>query len=74
MDTVHHLLANLYRGLIFFLPLTEYIMDGMQKQKNFHNKNRAEALKRYANYSKKLSKSLKEESVKIQTKLDKISK
>jgi len=52
----------------------EYIMDGMQKQKNFHNKNRAEALKRYSNYSKKLSKSLKEESVKIQTKLDKISK
>jgi len=52
----------------------EYIMDGMQKQKTFHNKNKAEALKRYANYSKKLSKSLKEESVKIQTKLDKISK
>jgi len=52
----------------------EYIMDGMKKQKNSHNKNKAEAMKRYTNHSKRLSKTLKEESVKIQTKLDKISK
>jgi len=52
----------------------EYIMEGMEKQKNFHGKNRAEALKQYVNYSKKLSKSLKEESIKIQTKLDKVEK
>merc|ERR1719273_898179 len=52
----------------------EYIMDRMKKAKDFHNKNKAEAMKRYTNHSKKLSKTLKEESVKIQTKLDKMSK
>ena len=52
----------------------EYIMEGMEKQKKLHDKNRAEALKQYVNYSKKLSKSLKEESIKIQTKLDKVEK
>ena len=52
----------------------EYIMDRMKKAKDFHNKNKAEAMKQYANYSKKLSKTLKEESVKIQTKLDKMNK
>jgi len=52
----------------------EYIMEGMETQKNIQNKNRAEALKQYVNYSKKLSKSLKEETIKIQTKLDKMGK
>ncbi len=49
-------------------------MQGMEKQKKNHGKNRAEALKQYVNYSKKLSKSLEEESIKIQTKLDKVER
>ena len=52
----------------------EYIMRGMERDKKKHIKNRDEAMKKYANYSKRLSKMIKEESVKIQSKLDKMEK
>ena len=52
----------------------EYIMNGMERDKKTQHKLRDEAIQKYANYSKKLSKIIKEESVKIQSKLDKLKK
>ena len=47
-------------------------MTGMEKGKARHNKDRAEAFEKYKNFSKRLSKMMKEESIKMQSKLDKM--
>ena len=48
-------------------------MTGMEQEKARHNKDRAEAFEKYKNFSKRLSKMMKEESIKMQSKLDKMN-
>merc|ERR1711874_106468 len=50
----------------------DYIMAGMERDKKNHNKDRKMAFKRFKKYAEELSKTMREESVKMQSKLEKM--